>query len=142
MQHITVENLDHEIKYFIEDRELNQKNLECLALMFQVKKYMKRMCHGFSREDAREWVSEMYPPARWTMDQTTAVMRQRGYDREPYVFWAVMNSLFSDYGKTMAKYNADSPEIWADLAEDFINDDDAKKDKIGLYWREIVDRKK
>ena len=49
-----------------------------------------------------------------------------------------MNMLVSDYGKTMAKYSADRPEIWADLAHDFIADKDAVEDKVGRYWRDTV----
>ena len=52
---------------------------------------------------AKEWATHMNPPARWTMDQTTAVMRQQGYNHKPCKFYAVMNALASDYGKTMAK---------------------------------------
>lgn len=51
---------------------------------------------------------------------------------------AMMNSLASDYGKTMAKYGADKPEIWAELANDWLNDADAKDGKATIYFRDIV----
>lgn len=49
-----------------------------------------------------------------------------------------MNMLFSDYGKTLIKFNMDKPEIWASLAHDFLDDPDAQPDKTGRYWRDIV----
>jgi hypothetical protein len=38
----------------------------------------------------------------------------------------------------MARYNIDRPEIWADMANDFIEDPDAVDGKIGRYYRDIV----
>ena len=54
-----------------------------------------------------------------------------------YEFWAVMNSLYSDYGKTLAKVNA-TPEIYGELARDWIEDDDAVKAKAAAYFRYVV----
>ena len=99
---------------------------------------LKKMHHEFTEEDAKEWAKHMNPPARWTMDQTTAVMHQNGYNHKPCEFWVVMNMLFSDYGKTMIKNNMDKPEVWAALANDFLDDGDAVKDKVGRYWRDIM----
>lgn len=40
--------------------------------------------------------------------------------------------------KTMAKYNADKPEVWEDLAHDFIEDADAADGKVWRYYTGIV----
>lgn len=50
-----------------------------------------------------------------------------------------MNSLYSDYAKTLMKYNAATPEIFSDLTEDFINDPDAVEDKVSMYYNHIVE---
>ena len=139
MEHITLANIEKEIYHIIEHKPMTRENLEAFVLLSRAMKYMKHVHRQFTEEDSKEWVSHMNPPARWTMEQTTAVMHQRGYDHKPCEFYAVMNMLASDYGKTMAKYNADRPEIWADLAHDWIDDKDVPDNKVGKYWRDIVE---
>ena len=139
MEHITLANIEKEIYHIIEHKPMTRENLEAFVLLSRAMKYMKHVHRQFTEEDSKEWVSHMNPPARWTMEQTTAVMHQRGYDHKPCEFYAVMNMLASDYGKTMAKYSADRPEIWADLAHDWIDDKDVPDNKVGKYWRDIVE---
>lgn len=138
MEHITLENIEKEIDYILKHKPLSCDNLEKFVLLCQAMKYMGRIHQKFTEEDAKEWAKHMNPPARWTMDQTTAVMKQQGYDHKPCEFWVIMNMLFSDYGKTMIKFGADKPEVWASLAHDFIDDPDAGTNKVGRYWRDVV----
>lgn len=138
MEQITIPNIEKEIEKILKHRHMSCDSLEKFVLLCQSMEYMGKMHHEFTEEDAKEWARHMSPPARWTMDQTTAVMRQYGYRHKPCEFWVVMNSLFSDYGKTIIKYAEDKPELWAALAHDFIDDIDADEDKVGRYWRDIV----
>ena len=138
MEHITIANIEKDMKHILENKPMSCDNLEKLVLLGHAKKYISRMDTDFTEEDAKEWAKHMNPPARWTMDQTTAVMNQYGYHHKPCEFWVVMNALFSDYGKTLIKHGMDKPEIWAALAHDFIDDGDAVKDKVAKYWRDIV----
>lgn len=138
MEHITIANIEKEIASLLDTKPMTKENLDRFVLLCQAMKHMSGMHREFTEEDAVEWAKKMNPPARWTKEQTTAVMEQRGYHHKACEFWVVMNSLASDYGKTMAKYGADKPEIWADLAHDFIQDTDAEEDKVGRYWRDIV----
>lgn len=138
MEHITVENIEKEIQYILENKPLTCDNLERFVLLCRAMKYLGRMHHAFTEEDAKEWANQMNPPARWTMEQTTAVMTQNGYNHKPCEFWITMNMLFSDYGKTLIKNNMDKPEIWAAMAHDFLDDPDARPDKLGRYWRDVV----
>ena len=135
---ITIPNIEHEMKEILEKGWMCRDDIKQLVLLGQAMEFMQHTDREFTEADAKEWVAHMNPPARWSMEQTTAVMRQRGYNHKPCVFWAVMNAMASDYGKTMAKYGADKPEVWADLADDFIEDSDAVEDKVGRYWRDIV----
>ncbi len=135
---ITVENLEMEINRIKQEAPLNCVNLERLVIYCKAKKYLAMEQEEFTEEDAKEWVEHMRPAARWTKDQTTAVMHQHGYNHKPCEFWAVMNALVSDYGDTMAKYGADRPDVWAELAHDWLDDEDAEKGKAGRYFREIV----
>ena len=50
---------------------------------------------------------------------------------------APINSLYSDYGKTLAKTNV-TPEIYGELARDWIEDDDAVKQKAAAYFKYVV----
>ena len=135
---ITVENLEMEINRIEQDAPLNCVNLERLVLYCKAKKYLAMDHEEFTEEDAKAWIARMKPAARWTQDQTTAVMRQHGYDHKPCEFWVVMNSLVSDYGDTMARYGLDRPDVWAEMAHDWLEDDDAETGKTERYFRAIV----
>lgn len=138
MIHITKANIESEITKMLEHAPMTFDNLERYVLLCEAMKYIDHTDREFTEADARAWVSHMDPPARWTMEQTTAVMYQYGYHHKPCVFYAVMNMLFSDYGRTVIKHGMDTPEFWAALANDFIDDPDAEDMKVGRYWRDIV----
>ena len=135
---ISIPAIEEEMHELLEKGWMCRDDLKMLVLLGDAMQYLAHTDREFTEADAKNWVAHMNPPARWSMEQTTAVMRQRGYDHKPCVFWAVMNAMASDYGKTMAKYGADKPEVWADLADDFIEDADAVDGKVGRYWRDIV----
>lgn len=138
MIHITKANIENEITEMLEHSPMTCENLERYVLLCKAMKYIDHTNREFTEADAREWVSHMDPPARWTMDQTSAVMRQYGYKYRPCVFYAVMNMLWSDYGKTVAKHGADTVDFWVEMAHDFIDDPDAVDMKVGRYWRDIA----
>lgn len=142
MEKITIKNIEEEIEHVLESKPMTCDNLERFVLLSRALKYLRRMGEPATEETAEEWMAGLEGGPHWTKEQTTTVMRQRGYDHKPCVFWAVMNSLYSDYGTTMAKYNADRPEVWADLAHDWIDDEDAQKNKFGKYFADIVRHEK
>lgn len=138
MKHITIPNIEDEIQYLLDHAPMNCDNLERFVLLSKAMKYMSHTHREFTEADAKEWAAHMEPPARWSMEQTTAEMRKHGFHHKPYEFYAAMNMLFSDYGKTVIKYGLDKPEFWAAMANDFLDDQDAEDMKIGRYWRDIV----
>lgn len=140
MNKITNECIEQEITCLLEKGSFCHSNIEWFNELCMAMHNLSKIHRKFTKEDAIEWAKHMDPPARWTMEQTTSVMKQRGLEHDPCEFYVVMNMLVSDYGKTMAKYNMDKPEVWADLAHDFIDDPDAVSGKTGKYWRDIVDR--
>lgn len=140
MEKFTQPAIEKWLHEFLEEMPLTVANAEKFNIMCKAMKNMSHMHREFTEEDAKEWAKHMNPPARWTMDQTTAVMNQYGYHHKPCEFWIVMNALFSDYGKTLIKHGMDKPEIWAGLAHDFIDDGDAVEGKTARYWRDIVKR--
>lgn len=140
MYRITNECIEKEINSLLENGSFCRGNIEWFNALCDAMRNLSKMHHKFTDEDAKDWMANLKPAPRWTMDQTSAVMAQKGFYHNPYEFWVAMNVLFSDYGRTMAKYNADKPEVWADLAHDFLEDEDAAAGKIGRYYRDIVKR--
>ena len=139
MEKITLQAVEHEMTELLEHNGMTMGALERFNVLSNARHNLAAMpCH-FDEETAREWVARMNPAARWDLAQTTAVMQSKGYNHRPCEFWAVMNMLYSDYGKVMAKYGADKPEIWADMADAWITDPDARGNKTGRYYRDIVE---
>lgn len=140
MERITRENIDKDIFEILSNCPMTWQSLERLALLYKVRKHIPDEHEYLTEEEAHEWCKHMCPPARWTIEQTNALLQQKGYCHNPYEFYAVMNSMASDHGKTMAKYNADKPDIWAELAHDWLDDADAVSGKASVYYREIVEK--
>jgi hypothetical protein len=84
---------------------------------------------------AKEIVSKMKPyRMRWSIEETEEVQNQFGLDNiRPVDFFVVMNQAYNDY-KDLFNENI---EMYARYANDFINDEDAKKDKVFLYFTQI-----
>lgn len=141
MKQFTQKHIEEWLEEFVEEMPLTCANAEKFNIMCKAMENLGFMGREFTEEDAKAWVASMNPPAKWTMEQTTDVMNKQGYYHRPCEFWAVMNALYSDYGKTMAKYGADKPEVWAALAHDWLDDADAEDGKAGRYWRDIVRHK-
>lgn len=138
MNKITTDCIEQELSMLLEKGSFSPGNIRWFNDLCEAMRNLSKVHHEFTEEDAKDWAKHMIPPARWTMEQTTAVMNQCGYHHKPSEFWVVMNSLFSDYGKTLVKHGVDKPEIWASLAHDFLDDGDAVDDKVARYWRDIV----
>ena len=135
---ITLDCVEHEIDELMDKGEMCLEHLERFNVLCEAMEHLSEMHREFTDDDARAWVAKLDPPARWTKEQTTEVMYKAGYSHKPCEFWAVMNMLYSDYGKTMVKFGADKPEVWAALAHDWLDDPDAIKGKVGRYYRDIV----
>jgi hypothetical protein len=138
MQKINLPTVTAELDELLEHGGLTMGNLERFNALSWARKNLAELPCNFDEETAREWVSKMNPAAKWDLAQTTAVMQSRGYSHRPCEFWAVMNMLYSDYGKMLAKYNADKPEVYADMADAWLTDPDAAPHKVGRYYRAIV----
>lgn len=82
--------------------------------------------------------SGMNPPGRWSMEQTSTLMKHHGYHHNKCEFYAVMNMISSDYGDTLCRYGVDRPEVIAELAHNFLDDGDAVDGKTVSYYRNIA----
>lgn len=143
---LTCEYFEQEINNILSKEELNCKELHVLKDLLVAKHFLEKdmaATSQMSEETAKEWVSKMENTdgthgAHWALDATTAIRDKLGLKHIcKYEFWAVMNSLYSDYGKTLAKVSV-TPEVYGELARDWIEDDDAVKAKASAYYRYVV----
>lgn len=75
----------------------------------------------------------------WTMEQTKQLQAQKNISCDPIEFWAAMNMIYSDYYKVAKKHGIGSSiDFYADMAKAFIDDKDARSDKMGRYFAYIV----
>lgn len=102
----------------------------------------------FDRKTAEKWVSQMSKPGKagekggkWTYDEAKSILEKKGWNINPVEFFAVLNMIYSDYGKTLANYNINNTDLYADLAKDWIMDDDvaAGAEKTACYYYDIVE---
>lgn len=95
---------------------------------------------------AEEWVRGMKNAdgtsgAHWTFDQAKNVMAQHNVSGvSPEEFWAVLNSVYSDYCKVAKKFGVDRLEFYTEIAKAWLNDEDAEKDKAAMYFEYIVQK--
>ena len=99
----------------------------------------------FTKEDAEHWTAKMENEdgttgAHWTMEQTGQVAAIAGAHYAPWVWYAALNMMYSDYYAVAAKYGLDRPEFYADLAKAFLDDKDAggPEQKSAAYYHGIA----
>lgn len=138
---------DHE-KYYGEGYAEKQDDQYYLNARFRMNTEGEQ--HGskkLDKETAEKWVSQMSKPdkkgekgGKWTYEETTQIMKERGFNVDPIPFFVAMNMMFSDYGKTFAKHNVNNVNLYADLAVDWMDDDDvaAGKEKTADYYYCVV----
>lgn len=98
----------------------------------------------FTRETAEEWAHSMKNEdgtkgPHWTMDQVKQVMAQKSVKADPWEFYAALNAMYSDYAKVFKKYGVgDKLDFYIDMAQAFIEDQDAQPDKLARYFQFVV----
>lgn len=101
---------------------------------YQIKLY--EMAYGcvLNEKMAKEIVSKMQPYGeQWSIKETSKIQNDYGLNfREPD-FYVVLNSAFNDYNDLFR----DNIEMYVRFANDFINDEDAKEDKVYIYYTQI-----
>lgn len=101
---------------------------------YEIKLY--EMAYGcvLNEEMAKDIVRKMRPfGEKWRIEETSNIQKDFGLNfREPD-FYIVMNSAYNDYNNLFR----DNIEMYVQFASDFINDEDAKRDKVYLYYTTI-----
>lgn len=98
-----------------------------------------------TRDMADEWMEGLQNEdgskgPHWSMEQTKQVMAQRGIKGDPIEFYAVINALYSDYCKIFQRHNVNKVDLYADLANAWINDKDAVDGKAAIYFECIAQK--
>jgi len=105
----------------------------------EYKKYEKKlyeMAYGcvLNKDMAKEIVSKMRPYGeKWSIEETSNIQRDYGLNFRDADFYIVMNSAYNDYNDIFR----DDIEKYVRFTNDFINDEDAKTDKVYIYYTTI-----
>lgn len=87
-----------------------------------------------NEEMAKEIVSKMEPYGeKWTIQQTSKIQQEYGLNFRNTDFYVVMNSAYNDFKDIFS----DDIEMYVRYTNDFINDEDANKDKVYMYYTTI-----
>ena len=97
----------------------------------------------FTHETAKEWTKQMHNEdgttgPHWTMDQVKQLMKQQNIEHDAATFWAILNSIYSDYCAVFKKHGVNTMEMYIDMTKAWLNDKDAVKDKAGAYYECVV----
>lgn len=118
--------------------------LDCLEdYEREMKEYVKSERTGrLTRDDAEEWTRRMRNAdgsrgEHWSYEQTEQVRKQHGFDCNPTAFYAAMNMAYSDYYNTAKEFGLNNADFYANIAHDFLDDEDAVPNKIAVY-RECI----
>lgn len=143
-----------EIRRLVEHGETSYENCERLVMLHKALKCLEGD-HGdaayvrcgtgenLTKAQAAAWVAEMENAdgthgGHWSMEQTEAVRKQRGIECDPFMFYAAMNMMYSDYCKAAEKTGATSVDFYAYMAKAFLDDKDAAPNKLARYYHCIV----
>lgn len=105
---------------------------------------MPEQDYELDEETAKEWTRHMENAdgtkgPHWSMDQTKQVAAQKNVSENPLEFWVAMNMMYSDYCAMAKKHNVNTVDFYVDMAKAFLDDKDAKPDKLGRYYHAVVE---
>jgi len=99
---------------------------------------------SFDREMADEWTAGMENTddstgPHWDRAEARRLMMQHNIRCDEDTFYAVLNSVYSDYAKVAKKYGiGERTDFYADMAKAWIEDKDAVKEKAAAYFTYVV----
>lgn len=104
---------------------------------------MPEQDYDLDEETAKEWTQHMENAdgtkgPHWSMDQVKQVAAQKNIAEDPLDFWVAINMMYSDYCVMAKKHNVNTVDFYVDMAKAFLDDKDAKPDKLGRYYHSIV----
>ena len=99
--------------------------------------------HTLTEEVAEEWMRGLHNAdgtsgPHWSKEQVAQVVAQRKLDMSPLEAWVAMNMVYSDFCKVARANNVNTMDFYVAMAKAFVEDEDAKPDKLSLYYEYIV----
>lgn len=105
------------------------------------------LCDKFCMKFVENMSNETEKGKKWTIDQTNDIARKLGISftvdtYSQYEFWTVVHMMYYDHKNTISEYiSDDNPMIYGKLADDYLDDFDAPKDKLVNYFFYIENSK-
>ena len=65
-------------------------------------------------------------------------MASHKLEGSPYEWYALLNSLYSDYSAVAKKMNVNTLDFYVCMAKAFLDDPDAVEDKLSAYYEYVV----
>lgn len=103
-----------------------------------------------TREDAERWVAGMKNEdaskpegGKWSIEQAKPYAQKHGIRTDGpqfFEFYVMMNAMYSDYSEVAKKFNAATPDFFAEMAKAFIMDKDGKPGKTAAYFENLVEK--
>lgn len=138
----------------LEKENPSYKNCEMLSWMYIIRDAAParvecgRIENGFehlTKEQAAAWVSAMENAdgthgGHWSMEQTESVRKKTGIECDPFMFYATMNMMYSDYCKAAEKTGVTGADFYAYMAKAFLDDKDAAPNKLARYYHCVVEK--
>ncbi len=99
---------------------------------YEMQLYKMAFGNVLDKKMAEEIVNKMQPYGeKWSINETKRVQNEFGLHSISEVdFYTVLNAMYNDYNNIFGE----NTEMYVRLADDFINDEDAKRDKVFLYF--------
>ena len=95
-----------------------------------------------TKEKAIEWVNNMKPKAKWSLDDIEKISKQMEVDLPIIPAYIIMNMLYSHYSDIIGEPNTDEViDKYVRAAENWYYDEDATKtedEKLFYYWKIFI----
>ena len=125
-----LEDILEDVIYILKDTDYNKYKKYKLELMGMANNYK------FDEETAKEIVSKMKPLGEeWDIDTIKSVKNDSNIPVDINTLYIVMNAMANDYGKVIDTSEVDT---YIQLSLAFINDEDAKEDKVFNYFTKLM----
>ena len=121
-----------------QEQKIEHKPSNVIGFKTQKKEHQKKNHEGgLDYETAKKWVEKM--GEHFPFEKAKAIMQKvDAMECNPIEFWAVINSLHSDYGNVLEEFDMAKPEVYGALAKAWLEDEDAVENKIIEYLDCIV----
>lgn len=113
---------------------IKKYNMDCYE-KYEMQLYKMAYGNTFNKYMAESIVNKMQPYGeKWSINETKRVQDEYGLQSTNEAdFYIVLNAMYNDYNNIFGE----NTEMYVRLADDFINDEDAKRDKIFIYFTQI-----